>query len=302
VSAVATLESIFANTHPSFEVILIDQSTNQETEQAIAPFRADLRFRYVRSHEQGVSKARNLALLLAQSPIIAYTDDDCIVPPNWLTVMEAIFIKQPKVAITFCNVVDAPYDKTAGHIPIHIRKRNNIVRNMWDQCRASGIGAGMALRRKVILNIGGFDEMLGPGAPFSSSEETDLAVRALISGEWIYETIDVAVTHYGFRTLEQFRELNQRSWMGLGTAYAKLLKRHHWSGLMLILYDGIFTGFLKPLSAILVLRKPQGIRSVLHFIDGISQGFKTPIDEQYMVYKRMGNQIQNQLSANTEDG
>lgn len=289
VSAVETVISILANTHPSFELILIDQSTNVETEQALEQFGADSRFHYIHSTSQGVSHARNIGLSLARAPLVAFTDDDCVVPSDWLSVIANTFAAQPQAAVVFCNVEAAPYDPKAGYIPVHIRKDSKLVRTLWDQCHASGIGAGMAMRRDATLEMGGFDEHLGPGARFPSGEDLDVAIRALLRGHYVYETHQVAVIHYGFRSLEQLRSLAKRDWIGLGAAYAKLIKCGHWNGLIVILYDSLVIGFLKPLSAIFRLRKPQGIRGVLFFVVGFIEGLSTPVDRKHVAYKAIDN-------------
>jgi glycosyltransferase involved in cell wall biosynthesis len=290
-SAVETVISILANTHPSFELILIDQSTNAETEQALTQLCVNPHFRYVRSKTQGLGCARNIGLLLANGPLVAFTDDDCSVPANWLSVIGDAFALQPRAAVVFCNVEAAAYDPKAGYVPVYIRKDSKLVRTLWDQCYAGGIGAGMAVRRDVALDLGGFDEYLGAGGRFPSGEDLDIAVRALVRGHYVYETHQVAVTHYGFRSLEQLRALAKRDWIGLGAAYAKLIKCGHWSGLIVILYDSLVIGFLKPLSAIFRLRKPQGIRGILFFIVGFIEGLSTRVDCKHIAYKALNNVV-----------
>ena len=55
-SIVATLLSILANSHPKFEVIVVNQSTNEETESAVAPLLNDPRLRYLRQSGQGAGE------------------------------------------------------------------------------------------------------------------------------------------------------------------------------------------------------------------------------------------------------
>src|SRR5690606_12453731 len=83
-SLVGTVQSILDNPHPSFEIIVVDQSTNDDTLTALQPFQADPRVCYIRSNTVGTGKARNIGLFAARGDIVAYTDDYCFVPKNWI--------------------------------------------------------------------------------------------------------------------------------------------------------------------------------------------------------------------------
>lgn len=65
--------------------------------------------------------------------------------------------------------------------------------------QSPGIGASYAIRRKVITELSGFDELMGLAASFPSCDDGDIAVRAMLLGYVVYETDAVAVEHTGFR-------------------------------------------------------------------------------------------------------
>ena len=62
----------------------MDQSDDDATEQALAVYAGDRRFRYVRTSSRGASAARNVGVEQSTAPIIAFTDDDCRVSTDWL--------------------------------------------------------------------------------------------------------------------------------------------------------------------------------------------------------------------------
>src|SRR5690242_4948838 len=99
-SVVATVESILASDCADFEVVVVDQSSDDATEQALAPI-TDSRHRVVRSNTQGLGRARNIGLEAAASDVCCFTDDDCTVPPEWLRVMADVFRREPRVAVAF---------------------------------------------------------------------------------------------------------------------------------------------------------------------------------------------------------
>lgn len=285
----ATLSSILETGTGNIEVILIDQSTDGATCQAVAGFNQDPRFRYIPSQEVGTGRARNHGLREARGDFVLFTDDDCVVAPNWVATMRACFNEHPNVCMVFSNVEPAPYDRSLGFIPDYIRMDDKLVRNLRDKCRARGIGASMAVRREKALSIGGFDNLLGPGTNFPDCEDGDMAVRTLIHGGWIFETCRTHVIHDGFRTWEQGKELGKRNWTGIGAAYAKPLRCGQWHFLIVFLYESMVVAILKPLSRLLRLKKPQGLHSIAYFLKGVYKGSKVPIDCQTGLYRPVDN-------------
>jgi len=279
-SIVKTLESLFASDHPSFEIIVIDQSSAQqpETENACRAFDNDPRFRYLRSDTVGLGRARNIGLGVARGDIVAYTDDDCTVPNDWLEKLEQTFTVHPKIAIVFCQVKAADYDHTSGFIPEYLIAKSKLVTKLSQKNRARGIGAGMAVRRDASCSMGGFDDLLGAGNRFPSCEDGDMAVRAIIRGYYVYETADVSIVHYGFRTWREGKALAKRNWVGVGAAYAKPLKRRHWGILEVIAYEAFGAALGGVLRQVAKLQRPRGVRNLVFLLYGLWQGTWMPVD------------------------
>ena len=283
-SVIATIESVLACDYAVFEVIVVDQSTNRDTYRATERFSGDSRFRYLETATVGAGQARQIGLCEAKGEIVLYTDDDCTVPANWISIMAGIFNERPQVAVAFCNVVAAPHDTGAGFIPAYVNSHDKLVRTTWDKCRARGMGAGMAVRREVSIAIGGFDAHLGPGALFPACEEGDIAVRALLNGWQLYETAEIAIVHNGFRTWSEGRQLAERNWIGVGAAYAKPFKCKHWQVMPILAYESLIVNLWQPFSQIFRFKRPQGFKSFIYFWKGFLQGLKTPVDCRQMFY------------------
>ena len=283
-SIVATVESILSNRDADYEIVVVDQSTNHLTRDALAKFAATPNLRLVRSNTQGSGRARNIGLKVARGPIVLFTDDDCRVPTHWIATMAACFAQDPRIGVVFCNVIAGPHDQEAGFVPTYVRDDDQLVRTLAEKRRARGIGAGFGVRRKGMLKLGGFDAMLGPGARFSSNEEGDLAVRALLHGWWIYETCSVAVVHDGFRTWAEGKALGKRNGIGVGAAYAKPLKCGHWRFAPVVLYESFGVALGQPLRQLLHGQRPRGLRAFWYFWQGFVVGWRSPVDPHSVLF------------------
>src|SRR5262245_6176326 len=65
------------------EVIVVDQSDDDATEKAVGALH-EPRLRYVRTSTRGVTNSRNIGIEVSTSEVIAFTDDDCRVRPDWV--------------------------------------------------------------------------------------------------------------------------------------------------------------------------------------------------------------------------
>lgn len=224
-SIVPGLTSILANSYGRFDVIVIDQSDDDRTAAALAPFVDQGALTYVRSGTKGLGVAHNLAIAQTRGPIVAMTDDDTTVPANWLSEIERAFRLDQRIGLVFGNVYPCKYDRTAGYVPVFVRAGTTLLTGLGgDLRRGLGIGACFAIRRTAWQAVHGFDEMLGPGAPRGSLEDRDMAIRLLAAGYYVYHSARIRVVHYGFRPHKDLRRLAYQDWFGFGTSYAKYLK------------------------------------------------------------------------------
>jgi glycosyltransferase involved in cell wall biosynthesis len=298
-SVVATVESILASDCADFEVLVVDQSSDESTQQALAQFTGDHRQRVVHSRTQGLGRARNIGLDAAAGDICCFTDDDCTVPPEWLRVMADVFRREPSVAVAFCNVNAGPYNPEMGFVPVYHRDEDRLFTRIREKAQARGIGAGLAVRKSLVQAMGGFDEMLGAGGVFPSCEDGDIAARALLMGHAVYECADTAVTHFGFRTWEQGRYLSKRDWEGVGAAYIKPLKCGRWAFLPVIAHEVWTWALLPPLRNLLRLRKPEGLSRAVYFMRGAALGLRTPVDKKTMRFAPNGRRPIEESGANS---
>lgn len=78
-----SIESILTQTHPDFEIIIVNDGSMDDTVQVLSAC-SDSRVRVISVHNQGVSAARNLGIELATSDWIAFLDADDTWEPDHL--------------------------------------------------------------------------------------------------------------------------------------------------------------------------------------------------------------------------
>ncbi len=273
-----TLHSILANNYPDFEIKIIDQSCDGRTEASLRPFLGNPRVHYMKTLSRGLSAGRNLGIKSAANDIIAATDDDCEVPPNWLRELAVAFGRDERIGIVFGNTMAGPHDPALGFIPAYERTEPFLALNIRDKNRVEALGACMGLRRGVWQALAGFDEMLGAGACFQAGEETDFAIRALLEGYGIYDTPDVKVIHHGFHAWDRAPSILPHYWYGTGAVFAKHLKFGNL--FVLILLMGLARRWLfgsAPVGACFGSRQHKWSR-LTSFVKGFAKGSVTPVD------------------------
>ena len=282
---VPAIESILRNDHTHFELLVVDQSSDNKTEIAVASYLTDRRLTYLRTDTVGTSRGQNLAIARSRGQLIAITDDDCTVPVDWLRCLERLFIQHPTVALIYCDIVSGEHDASQGFVPAIAFDRELTLRKLGDYRRHLGIGAGMALRRDLLTDLGGFDESLGPGAQFRSGADQDLGIRALIKRRHVLLTNATSVTHHGFRTWDDGRELISRYFFGAGAFCVKPLKCGHFGILYHILYRVLIDLSRRPMAKIFRFQKrAKGFRRLFAFFQGFLAGSRARVDPVTLRY------------------
>ncbi len=228
-----TASTILASDYPDFELLVVDESANDATADALAPLKSSA-LRYFRIAGHGKATALNYALRHARGQFLALTDDDCEMAPDCLAALAAAFRADPEVAIVFGDVAASPYDSTQEHIPKCRIPQSNTIRRPTHFLQMSvkrgapwlnfGIGANMAIRSATLRTIEGWDPCVGPGEKFSSGDDHDLAFRMLLAGSAVHFCHRARVIHHGIRRLDSIAHDARRVGRGFGASCIKHLK------------------------------------------------------------------------------
>jgi len=229
-NVVPTANAILRNDYPKFDLLIVDQSSDELTAKALAPLCAkDPRIHYLKSPPAGKSAALNLGARAARGEYVALTDDDCEPDSGWLTALMAGFQLNPKIGCIFGDVLPGPHDPTKGYIPALRTVEPRFVYHLRDYIRIperihTGMGANMAVRAEALAKVQGFDPCLSAGGRFNGGEESDLAARMLLAGYIVFFSPEASVTHFGFRELHHLRDDFRRWSRPRGAAFAKHLR------------------------------------------------------------------------------
>lgn len=97
----AAVDSVLAQHHKDFEVIVVDDGSTDGTEEALADYQGKLR--YVRTDNAGVAAARNRGLTEAAGDFVAFLDADDWWDPWKLTVQLAALAAFPEAGLVFSD-------------------------------------------------------------------------------------------------------------------------------------------------------------------------------------------------------
>lgn len=170
------LASLQAQTLTDWEAIVVDDGATDEVAAAFAPFAGDSRMRLLQTDNGGPARARNRAIVVAKSSIVALLDGDDAYAPAYLATMVAALRGDPSIGLVTCDATyigDADrigrrfsdYYPQAGAITLERVLRREV--NLFIGC---------TIRHEALASVGGFDESL------SNAEDYDLWLRLLGAG------------------------------------------------------------------------------------------------------------------------
>jgi len=159
-----TLDQLLMLNHRACEILVIDQTTNHQSETAAAleKLAASGSIVWRRLNKPSIPKAMNYALMVARAEIVLFLDDDIELTSN-LVFEHAKEYENPDVVCVAGRVVQ-PWEH---ELDVCERARVNARSSDPDAFRFNSerrsdvkrfIGANFSIRRQLALDVGGFDE------------------------------------------------------------------------------------------------------------------------------------------------
>ncbi|MBI1789611.1 MAG: glycosyltransferase [Acidobacteria bacterium] len=220
------LESLtVAQGFSSVRVLVVDNAPSDDrTRQVVADFpKVD----YVVERTPGLDFARNRALRESTAELIAFLDDDVVVDRRWLQGLGEAWAGNPDAGAF-----------TGPVLPFELETRAQILFEQmggfgrsFDRARFGplhpelptypcgagmfGAGCNMVFRRRVLVELGGFDDALDTGAPLPGGGDLDMFYRVVRAGYPLVREPKLVVYHQHRR---EYAKLRHQMWTwGLGS-------------------------------------------------------------------------------------
>jgi GT2 family glycosyltransferase len=167
-----------------YEIVVVDNNSKDATKAKVASLqeRYPQLLRYHFEPRQGIAYGRNAGILASRAPIIAFTDDDVKVSPDWVTTLKRLLDEHPEVACVGGRVLPGP----SPPFPSWLTREHWAPLALFDYgeapfyvtaARRLCLGAGnIAFRRTMFERVGMFAPRM------VVSEDNEILVRLWRSG------------------------------------------------------------------------------------------------------------------------
>lgn len=198
------LDSLMAQISKPAEILVVDNAPGTAaTHDLVRDVFPSVR--YIEEPVPGLDFARNRALMETSREIVAFMDDDVVTDPAWAGAIQAVFSEDPGIAVCTGKVQALSLDSAGarlfednggfarGDIRIQLpsdrkRRLHGIRTPLIAWAISVGSGCSLAIRRQIVLDIGGFDEALDVGTARLGGGDHDIIWRSLDAGyQVIYE-------------------------------------------------------------------------------------------------------------------
>ncbi len=186
----ACIESLLAQSHRPAEIIVVDDASTDDTSSVASRYGVN----FIRLQANGgPGVARNAGASLAKGEMLAFTDSDCVAPPDWLVRMLQAFDAPDVVAATggYAGPVAESFLARLQHLFIHERQKNLPAEIQ------STITSNLVCRASTFRAIGGFPlyhRKGDPALPIWGNEDEELGFLLARHGR-IHWLADVGVLH-----------------------------------------------------------------------------------------------------------
>jgi glycosyltransferase involved in cell wall biosynthesis len=220
-----TLAALAKQDMCGFEVVVVDDGSPEPVSEDTSPTTDVFELRIIRQDNAGPAAARNLGAQQARGEILAFTDDDCLPQPTWLSTLTREISSHPEAlvgSLTFNGLPDNNWSSASQLIIDLVYDYFN-----RDPENAYFLASNnLSCRRELFLTLGGFDTAF----PRAGAEDRDFCDRWRMTKRPIRLTGEPLIEHRHAQTFRKFIDLHYR--YGRGARLYQAKRRQRASGTM----------------------------------------------------------------------
>ncbi|MBA4313406.1 MAG: hypothetical protein C0417_12350 [Chlorobiaceae bacterium] len=193
-----TLSSIFQQDFGEYEIIVVNDGSSDGTHEYLLSISSKHKIKYHHHQNSGLAATRKAGLQYATGEFVAFTDDDCVLPKDWLKKYYHLFQNSNASVIGGPTKTGDPSNPCADANDFI----NNYFKSKLNSARRNTpylTGNNIAFRRTSLEKVGGPDPVFRMGA-----EDRDLIFRLSRAGEKIVFAPDIIITHFNNSNFKQF--------------------------------------------------------------------------------------------------
>jgi glucosyl-dolichyl phosphate glucuronosyltransferase len=183
-----------------WEVIIVDNASTDSTRETVDYFtNQHPNFIYYYETRVGLSHARNRGWQEAAGEYVAYIDDDCRIPPDWIVKTLKIIYEKSPLAFGGPYLPDYETTKPTWYKDIYgsyLRGRypkQAVPAETFNLC-----GGNLIVKRQILEALGGFKSefgMVGTQVGYAEEDDLQMRIRQHWPGGLIYFDPDLTVNH-----------------------------------------------------------------------------------------------------------
>jgi glycosyltransferase involved in cell wall biosynthesis len=185
-----------------YEIVIVNDGSTDDTRDVIMNFaknHSEYKLKYLYQKNSGCARARNNGILRAKGEIIFFTDDDCVVPQNWMEKILEAFKKYPEAVGVggWYEPTDEVFKKNKYYQfeRFFMRQGYPEMENceIYSNTRKSPVGntANMAYKKSALIEAGLFDEKIN----FTGCVDWELKIRMTLGMRYPLAYIPLIVEH-----------------------------------------------------------------------------------------------------------
>jgi GT2 family glycosyltransferase len=189
-----TIRQLLAQDYPSYELLVVDQTHQHESEtEQFLRKHAD-QFRHFRQDMPSLPQARNYGVSNAQGEIVLFTDDDVRIQSSWIRCHVSNYL-DPQIGGVAGRVIQEGLPVVATDNILRVTRWGRVIGYQASTIRTWvewASGCNSSFRRELITQTGGFDETFQGNAMF---EDVDFSFRLRRQGSRIVFDPTAVVWH-----------------------------------------------------------------------------------------------------------